>query len=149
MAPIVYRFKAVVEFTSPLSEAAILMRINDLLVPEIDAKINQRLGPHIDGLTIVKKIKLQSINGVVNGFEAFEDMMDKAISPPDQVISPATDTFWVYHLENLDSDALIEYYESLYCKEGGKYYGKPESLERYHGATDSATVCMVPEEGNE
>ena len=71
MAPIVYRFKAVVEFTSPLSEAAILMRINDLLVPEIDAKINQRLGPHIDGLTIVKKIKLQSINGVVNGFEAY------------------------------------------------------------------------------
>ena len=71
MAPINYRFKAVVEFTSPLSEAAILARINDDLVPAIDAKIDQRLGPHISGLTLEKKIKLHSIAGVVNGFEAY------------------------------------------------------------------------------
>lgn len=71
MAPITYLFKAVVEFTSPLSEAAILTRINDLLVPEIETKINQRLGPHIDGLALEKKIKLHAINGVTNGFEAY------------------------------------------------------------------------------
>ncbi len=59
------------EFTSPLSEAAILIRINDDLVPAIDAKINQRLGPHISGLTLEKKIKLQAINGITNGFEAY------------------------------------------------------------------------------
>ena len=71
MAPITYLFKAVVEFTSPLSEGAILTRINDLLVPEIEAKINQRLGPHISGLTLEKKIKLHAIDGVTNGFEAY------------------------------------------------------------------------------
>ncbi len=71
MAPVNYRFKAVVEFTSPLSEAAILARINDDLVLAIDAKIDQRLGPHISGLTLEKKIKLHSIAGVVNGFEAY------------------------------------------------------------------------------
>ena len=71
MASVAYLFKAVVQFTSPLSEAAILTRITDLLVPEIDAKINQRLGPHIDGLTLEKNIKLHPINGVVNGFEAY------------------------------------------------------------------------------
>ena len=71
MAPIQHLFKAVVEFTSPLGEAAILTRINDDLVPAIDAKINQRLGPHISGLAIQKKIKLHSINGITNGFESY------------------------------------------------------------------------------
>ena len=71
MAPIRIHFKAVVEFTSPLSEAAILTRINDLLVPEIDSKINQRLGPHISGLAIQRKIKLHSINGITDGFESY------------------------------------------------------------------------------
>ena len=86
----------------------------------------------------------------VNGFEAFEDMMDKASFHPDQVISPATDTFWACHLTGKSflgsrSHALVEYYESLYCKEGSKYYGKPESFEGYKGSTGSDTVCMVPE----
>lgn len=59
------------EFTSPLSEAAILTRINDDLVPAIDAKIDQRLGPHISALALDKKIKLHPISGVMNGFEAY------------------------------------------------------------------------------
>ena len=71
MAPIRIHFKAVVEFTSPLSEAEILTRIEDDLVPAIDSKINQRLGPHISGLTLEKKIKLHPINGITNGFEAY------------------------------------------------------------------------------
>ena len=71
MATIRIHFKAVVEFTSPLSEAAILTRINDLLVPEIDAKIDQRLGPHISGLALDKKIKLHSIAGITDGYEAY------------------------------------------------------------------------------
>ena len=67
----------------------------------------------------------------VNGYEALVDMIDKAITPPELIIASPTDTFWAYHLGHLDSDALIEYYENLYCKEGGKYYGKPESFEGF------------------
>lgn len=62
MAPINYLFKIVVQFTSPLSEAAIFTRFTDDVVPDLEIKINQRLNPHIDGMVIARKTKLISMS---------------------------------------------------------------------------------------
>ena len=62
MAPIQYFFKIVVDFTSPLNEAAILSRFENDVIPDLDAKINQRLNPHIDGLVIQRKTKLYALD---------------------------------------------------------------------------------------
>ena len=62
MAPIQYNFKIVVDFQSPLSEAAILSRFENDVIPDLDAKISQRLNAHIDGLTIQRKLKLHTLD---------------------------------------------------------------------------------------
>lgn len=71
MAPISYLFKTVVDFTSPLSEADLRARFEDDLVPVIDVKVDQRLGPHIDGLTLARKLKLHAFAGPPAGFQAY------------------------------------------------------------------------------
>ena len=71
MAPIAYLFKIVVDFQSPLSEAEILTRFTDNVVPDLDTKISQRLNAHIDGLTTERKTKLHSFDNPLAGFQFY------------------------------------------------------------------------------